>query len=143
MSSRSRSGASREPRAASLFSLPLLGVGAGAFYLLYQALRVRGGKEWRGYAGTVALKPGVVYRVELLAPVTSALTTSANQSAFEERLASGGARNFLWNLVPDGLHVYFDQSFQDPTTLTFGKGGVGDALPLTVHRLDGLDWEAP
>lgn len=137
----------RKTSIASLGALPLFGVGAGAFYLLYQALRVRGGKEWRGYAGTVALKPGVVYRFEFLAPVTSGLTTISNQEAFEEKLAPGGARNFLWNLVPDGLHIYFDQSFQQPSTLTFGKGGiktgVGDAVPLTVRRLDGLDWEAP
>lgn len=128
---------------ASLGALPLFGIGTGALWLLYQATRVRGGKEWRGYAGTVALQPGLVYRFEFLAPVTSALTQSANQAAFEQKLSSGGARNFLWNLVPDGLHVYFDQSFQEPTTLTFGKGGVGDALPLTARRLDGLDWDAP
>ena len=89
------------------------------------------------------MKPTVVYRIELLAPVTSSLTQAAQQAACEEKLAPGGARNFLWNLVPDGMHVYFDQSFQEPTTLTFGKGGVGDAKPLTARRLDGLDWDAP
>ena len=128
---------------ASLGALPLFGIGTVALWLLYQATRVRGGKEWRGYAGTVTLKPGLVYRLELLAPVTSALTTSANQQAFELQLSSGGARNFLWNLVPDGMHVYFDQSFQEPTTLTFAEGGVGDAKPLTARRLDGLSWDAP
>ena len=143
--SESGSGARRKPQASSraLGALPLFGIGTGALWLLYQATRVRGGKEWRGYAGTVTLKPGLVYRLELLAPVTSPLVTSQNQAAFEGTLSAGGARNFLWNLVPDGMHVYFDQSFQEPTTLTFGKGGVGDAKPLTARRLDGLDWDAP
>ncbi len=130
-------------KAQSRLSLPLLSASAGALWLLYQGLRTRGGKEWRGYTGTVALQPSIVYRFELLAPITSSLTQAAQQAAVEKSLSAGGARNFLWNLVPDGLHLYFDQSFQTPTTLTFGKGGVGDARPLTVRRLDGLDWDSP
>lgn len=131
-------------RLASLGALPMFGFAAGAVWLLYRTFQIRGGKEWRGYSGTVVLKPGLVYRFDLVAPSVS----STEQGTIESKLASDGARNFLWNLLPNETHLYFDQSFPEGATLTFGKGGLQTAtgsylLPLTARRLDGLDWEAP
>lgn len=123
-----------------LGSLPLFGMGAGALYLLYQTFRVRGGKEWRGYAGTVSLTPSLVYRFDFVAPGEA---TSATQASIEAQLSSRGARNFLWNILPGETHLYFDQSFQEPATVTFGKSAVPPFTLLTVRRLDGLDWDAP
>lgn len=127
------------PALASLGALPMFGIGTGVLYLLYQALRVRGGKEWRGYAGTVTLKPSVVYRFDLVAPSSPAI----DAPALEAKLASGGARNFLWNALPTETHLYFDQSFQNPVTVTFGKSGLPPLTTLTARRVDGLDWDAP
>lgn len=135
----SRSSSSPKPQAPSPFSLPLFGIGAGLLWLLLRSNEPRGGKEWRGYSGTVALKPAVVYRFEFLAPASA----SIDRTQVEEQLSRLGAKNFLWNLVPDGTHLYFDQSFPEGATLTFGKSNVGPLSALTARRLDGLDWEAP
>lgn len=106
-----------------------------------------GGKDWRGFAGTVALQPGVVYRIEFRAPFSRDpardMTKEENQASVQQTLESGGAKQLAWSVRDDGMYLTFDQSFPDARTLTFGKGGVGPMTPVTARRVDGLDWSAP
>ena len=117
----------------------LIAIGLGAAgWLLWRSNEPRGGKEWRGYQGTVSLKPGVVYRVELMAPATATI----DRGLMEDALGSKNARNFLWNATNDGVHLYFDQSFPEGATLTFGKSGLPPFTALTARRVDGLAWDS-
>lgn len=132
-----------------LSSLVPVAIGGGVLFVLFKlfAEPPSGGKDWRGFAGTVALQPGVVYRIQFKAPFSTDpgrdLTTSSNQATVERQLGQGGAKNLSWSLRDDGVYLDFDQSFPDARTLTFGRGGVGAMVPVTARRLDGLDWSAP
>lgn len=132
-----------------LSSLVPVAIGGGVLFVLFKlfAEPPSGGKDWRGYRGTVPLQPGVVYRIEMRAPFSttpaSDMTTDKNQAAVEQQLGQGGAKNLSWSIRDDGVYLDFDQSFPDVRTLTFGRGGVGAMVPVTARRLDGLDWSAP
>lgn len=133
----------------SLQSLVSLAIGGGVLFVLFKLFvePPSGGKDWRGYRGTVPLQPGVVYRIEMRAPFSTVpaldLTSAQNQAIVERQLEQGGAKRLSWSLRDDGVYLAFDQSFPDARTLTFGKGGVGAMVPVTARRLDGLDWRAP
>jgi hypothetical protein len=126
-----------------------IAIAGGTLFVLWRWLArpPTGGKDWRGFSGTVALKAGVVYRVEMTAPFSTDpardMTLQANEDAVTAQLERGGARNVEWSIRDAGAYVAFDQSYPEQKTLTFGKSGIGPLLATTARRLDGLDWEAP
>jgi hypothetical protein len=92
------------------------------------------------------LKPFIVYELTLHAPFSSSptgdLTSSVNQQALTEKLERQGARRVTFTTQVNGIDVKLEQSFQEPTTLTFGTGSFDGAVPVAARRLDGLDWNA-
>ena len=132
---------SRKPRAASRIPHLLL-AGAGALLLVQWLTAPSGGKDWRGGKGSVTLKPYLVYEITLLAPYSEGGLSDTAQAALRTQLESQGARNVTFLFTHTGVEVKLEQSFQEPTTITFGKGSIGGAIPVSARRVDGLEWNA-
>lgn len=98
---------------------------------------ITGGRNWRGFSGVATLRPSIVYRVELVSPLS--VDPSGIQALIEEQ----GGKEFSLAQLSDGMHLYYQQTVQAPVTFELGKAMVGPAYVRSVTRLDGQDWDAP
>jgi len=128
--------------------LPVALVVAAFGWLGWQAFaRPSRGFDWRGYSGTVALVPGVVYHFDFLAPFSTHPDEDATkdeiQDLYRNLFEQGGARNVVFRVKDRGVHVELDQSWPETRTMTFGQTRVGPFVAQSARRIDGLEWSAP